>query len=254
MNIKRASFVMAGVAALAVATDPSVGAAELTVLCSNGIKAVIEELVPQFELATRHRVVITFGVSALLKRQIEAGELFDIAILTPPLIDDLVKQGKIVGDTRTALARSAVALAIRAGAAKPDIRTTDALKRTLLASKSIAYAREGASAMFFTDLVQRLDLADALKSKIKLTTTGEQTGASVARGDAELGVLPVSEILPVPGVEVLGAFPANIQSYVVMVGGVSSSAAQSGAARDLIRFLTAPAVLPVLKKRGMEPG
>jgi molybdate transport system substrate-binding protein len=213
----------------------------------------MEELVPQFERTTRHRVVITYGLSALLKRQIEAGERFDIAILTPPLIDDLVKQGKIVRDTRTVLARSPVALAIQSGAAKPDIRTTDALKRTLLASKSISYASEGASAVFFTELLQRLDLANALKSKIKLTTTGEQTGVSVARGDAELGVLPVSEILSVPGVEVLGTFPANLQGYVVMVGGVSP-AAQSGAARDLIKFLTAPAVLPVLKKRGMEPG
>jgi molybdate transport system substrate-binding protein len=221
---------------------------------SNGIKAVMQELVPRFEQATRHKVTVRFGLSAALKRQIEAGEPFDIAILTPPLIDDLIKQGKIAGDTRATLARSGMALAIRAGAAKPDIRTTDALKRTLLASKSISYAREGAGGVFFAELVQKLDLADALKSKIKLTTTGEEVGASVARGEAELGVLPASEILTLPGVEVLGPFPGEVRGYVVMVAGVSPGAAQSAAAKELINFVMAPAALPVIKKRGMERG
>jgi molybdate transport system substrate-binding protein len=168
------------------------------------------------------------------------------------LIDDLIKQGKIAGDTRTTLARSGMALAIRAGAPRPDIRTTDALKRTLLASKSIAYAREGASGVFFAELVQKLDLAEALKPKIKLTTTGAEVGEAVARGEAALGVLPVSEILPVAGAEVLGTFPADVQGYVVMVAGVSPSAAQTAAAKELITFLTAPAALPVIKKKGME--
>ncbi len=244
---------LAGLSTLTVLAQPSVtNAAEIKVLCSNGIKAVMEDLVPQFERATKHKVVITYGLSAALKRQIEAGEQFDIAVLTPPLIDDLIKQGKIAGDTRTTLARSGMALAIRAGAPKPDIRTTDALKRTLLASKSIAYAREGASGVFFAELVQKLDLAEALKPKIKLTTTGAEVGEAVARGEAALGVLPVSEILPVAGAEVLGTFPADVQGYVVMVAGVSPSAPQTAAAKELITFLTAPAALPVIKKKGME--
>jgi len=255
MNIKPATLVLAGLVTLTVLAPPTVAsAAEIKVLCSNGIRAVMKELVPQFEQATKHKVMISYGLSAVLKRQIEAGESFDIAVLTPPLIDDLIKQGKIAGDTRVTLARSGMALAIRAGTTKPDIRTTDALKRTLLASKSISYAREGASGVFFTKLVQRLDLVEALKSKIKLTTTGEEVGASVARGEVEFGVLPVSEILPVLGVEVLGTFPADVQGYVVMVAGVSPSAAQSAAAKELIRFLTAPAAMPVIKKRGMERG
>ena len=247
------SLVAVGLVILIMLAQPSVAsAAEIKILCSNGIKAVMEELAPQFERATKHKVVISYGLSAALKRQIEAGEPFDIAILTPPLIDDLVKQGKIAGDTRTVLARSGMALAIRAGAPKPDIRTTDALKRTLLESKSIAYAKEGASGVFFVELVQRLGLTDGLKSKITLTTTGAEVGASVARGDAQLGVLPVSEILPVHGVEVLGTFPADVQGYVVMVAGVSPKTTQSVAAKELIEFLTAPAALPVIKKKGME--
>jgi molybdate transport system substrate-binding protein len=253
MKTKRTTFVLAGVVTLTMLAQPGLArAAEIKVLCSNGIKAVMEELVPQFERATRHTIAIRYGLSAALERQIEAGEPFDLAVLTPPLIDDLVKQGKIAGDTRATLARSGMALAIRAGAAKPDIRTTDALKRTLLASTSLAYAREGASGVFFVALLQKLNLAEALKSKSKLTTTGEEVSASVARGEVELGVLPVSEILPVRGIEVLGTFPADVQGYAVMVAGVSPTAAQSAAAKELITFIMAPAALPVIKKKGME--
>jgi molybdate transport system substrate-binding protein len=117
-------------------------------------------------------------------------------------------------------------LAIRTGATKPDIRTVDALKRTLLASTSITYAREGAGSVFFAELVRKLDLADALKSKIKPANTGVDVGASVARGEADLGVLPVSEILPLRGVEVLGTFPAEVRGYLVMVAGMSPGASQ----------------------------
>lgn len=252
MNIKRLHVVV-GLLTLIVFAQPSVAsAAQITVLCSNGIKAVMEELAPQFEQATKHKVVITYGLAAALKRQIEAGEPFDIAVLTPPLVDDLIKQGRIAGDTRIVLARSGMALAIRSGAPKPDVRTTDALKRTLIESKSIAYAKEGASGVFFAELVKRLGLADALKTKVKLTTSGEEVGAAVARGDAELGVLPVSEILPVRGIEVLGTFPPDVQSYVVMVAGVGARAAQRAAAKELITFLTAPAALRVITNKGME--
>lgn len=255
MNTKPTALVLAGWVTLTVLAPSSVAsAAEITMLCSNGIKAVMEELVPQFEQVSKHKVVVTYGVSAILKRQIEAGEPFDIAVLTSTLIDDLSKQGRIAGDTRTTIARSGMALAIRAGATKPDIRTTDALKRTLLASTSIAYAGEGAGGVFFAALVQRLDLSEALKSKLRTTTTGEEVSASVARGEAELGVLPMSEFLPVAGVEVLGPFPADVQGYLVLTAGVSRSAAQSATAKELITFLTGPAARSIIQKRGMEGG
>jgi molybdate transport system substrate-binding protein len=253
MRITRLTVATIGLLILIMLTPSrAANAAEIKLLCSNGIKAVMEDLAPQFERATKHKVVITYGLSAALKRQIESGEPFDVAVLTPPLIDDLITQGRIAADTRVALARSAIALAIRAGAGRPDVSTTDALKRTLLESTSIAYAREGAGGVFFTALVQRLGLADDVKSKVRLTTTGEEVGASVARGDAQLGVLPLSEILPVRGVEVLGAFPADVQGYVVMVAGVSSGTTQGAGVKELVQFLMAPAALPVLKKRGME--
>ena len=253
MSLKRLRLTAARFMFPIMLTQPSVAsAAEVKILCSNGLKAVVEELVPQFEQATTHKVVITYGVAAALKRQIEAGEPFDVAVLTPPLIDDLIKQRKIASDTRMVVARSAIALAIRVGAKKPDIRTTDALERTLLESQSIALAREGASGLFFGELVERLGLAAALKSKVMLTSGGPEVAASVARGEAQLGVLPVSEILPVPGVEVLGTFPEGLQGYVVMVAGASSGTTQGAAVKELMTFLMGPGALPVLRKRGME--
>ena len=236
----------------ALSESPRVSAAGVSVLCSNGIKAVMEELVPQFERASGHSVSVRYGVSTLLKREIDAGQAFDVAVLTPPLIDDLVRQGAIAADTRTPIARSGMGLAIRPGTAKPDISTTEALKRTLLSS-SIAYAREGAGGLFFTELAKRLEIADALRSKTRLTTTGEEVGETVARGDAALGILPLSEILSLRGVEVLGPFPPDVQGYMIMVAGVSSRTAERTAARSLITFLTAPAAMPVMRKRGMEP-
>jgi molybdate transport system substrate-binding protein len=212
----------------------------------------MQELVPRFEQATTHHVLVTYGVSADLRRRIEAGESFDIAVLTPALIDDAISQGRIAGDTRIVLARSPMAIAVRTGTPKADIRTTEAFKRLLVTSKSIAYAREGATGVFFADLIQRLGLAETLKSRITPRTTGDEVSAAVVRGDAELGVLPVSEIVPVIGLDVLGAFPTGVQGYVTMVAGVSSRSTQGHAASELIRFLTSPASGSVLSKMGME--
>jgi molybdate transport system substrate-binding protein len=253
MKIKSCYHMLPIVLATTLLGQPNIAkAAEIRVLCSNGIREVMQEVVPQFEKATKHRVIITYGLSAVLKRQIDAGEAYDVAVLTPPLIDDLINHGKIAGNTRTSIARSGMALAIRVGAPRPDMRTTEALKRTLVAAKSITYAQEGASSDFFNELIHKLALADALKSKIKLTTTGAEAGTLVARGEADLAVLPVSEILPIRGVELLGTFPPDIQGYIVMVAGVNAGIRGNDAPTEFIQFLTAPATLPVLKKKGMD--
>jgi molybdate transport system substrate-binding protein len=238
--------------AIVLAQSGIAAAVEIKVLCSNGIKTVMEELVPRFEQTTRHTVRITYGVSAALKRQIAAGEPFDVAVLTAPLVDEAIEQGTIAVATRVILARSAIVLAIRAGAPRPDIRTTGSLERTLRESKSVTYALEGAGGVFFTALVQRLGLAEGLKSKLRPVRTGEEVSASVASGDAELAVLPLSEILPVVGVEVLGPFPTGLEGYMVMAAGQSTTTRQSDGARALIDFLMAPAVSSVIEKKGME--
>jgi molybdate transport system substrate-binding protein len=225
---------------------------EITVLCSNGLKAVVDDLVPKFERETKHHVIVKFGLAALLKQRIDGGEAFDAVFLTPAVVDDLIAHGKISSDTRTTIARSGLALEIRAGARKPDIGTVDAFKRTLLGAKSIAYAKEGASGVLFAATIQRLGIADDLKAKSRLTATGEEVSAAVVKGEVEFGVLPLSEILPVKGAEVGALFPAEAQSYIVMVGGVNAASKQAGAARELIKYLTAPAALPVIKAKGME--
>jgi molybdate transport system substrate-binding protein len=228
------------------------GAEQITVLCSNGFKAVLQDLAPQFEKATKHEVVIRYSVSAELKRRIEGGETFDLAILTPGLIDDLIKTKRVAADSRAPLARSGFALAIRRGAQKPDVQTVESLKATLLASRSIAFAKEGSGGVYLMALLKKLSLMEQMTPKFKPTTTGDDVSHAVAQGEAELGVLPLSEILPVPGVEVAGTFPAEVQDYSVMVGGIGTAAAHSTAARGLIEFLTSPAALPVVQKRGMQ--
>jgi molybdate transport system substrate-binding protein len=228
------------------------GAAEITVLCSVGLKAVMDDLAPKFEQATKHKVILKYDLAAVLKRQVEAGDAFDLVVLTPPMVDDLIKQSKLAADSRTVIARSGLAIAVKAGAKKPDLSTTDAFKRALLEAKSIAYAKEGASGVYFAEIIQGLKIADALKAKSTLTTSGDAIGEAVLHGTAEFGVLPVSEILPVHGIEVGGIFPAEVQRYIVMAAGVGVHAKQAGAARDLVKFLTAPAALPVIKVKGME--
>jgi molybdate transport system substrate-binding protein len=230
----------------------AVAAAEITVLCSNGLKAVVEELVPQFERTTKHTVVVKYGLAAALKQRIENGEPFDVAFLTPSVMDDLVAHGKIAADSRTTIARSGLGIAVRAGARKRDISTVEAFKRALLDAKGIAYAKEGASGVAFAAIIERLGLTNDLKAKSKLTATGEEVGAAVLKGESEFGVLPLSEILPVKGAEVLAMFPADVQSYIVMVGGINASARQAPVARDLIKFLVAPAAQPVITAKGME--
>jgi molybdate transport system substrate-binding protein len=216
------------------------------------LKAVVQELVPRFERSSNQKVAITFGLAAVLKQQIEKGEPFDVAVLTPALVDDLIARHTIAADSRAVIARSGLGLAVRAGAPKRDISTVDAFKRTLLGAKSIAYTKEGASGVAFASLIERLGLAADLRSRIRLTTSGEETGEEVARGDAELGVLPISEILPVKGAALLGSFPADVQSYIVMAAGANTASAHAQPARALIAYFMAPEALPVIKAKGME--
>ena len=253
MKFNRSASVVGFAVAILVSCPVAAQTGDIKVLCSTGFKTVMEDLAPQFERATHQKVAVRYGLAAVLKQHIEAGEIFDLAILTPAAIDDLIKERRVAADSRTILARSGLGIVIRAGAHKPDITTSEAFKRSLLGAKSIAYAKEGASGVAFAALIQRLGIADDLKAKSKLTATGEEVGEAVVRGEAELGVLPVSEILPIRGAELLGTFPADTQSYIVMVAAIDARAKASSAARDLIAFLTAPDALPVIRAKGMEP-
>jgi molybdate transport system substrate-binding protein len=244
-------FAAGGLAILAV---PSVHAADIKVLASNGVKAALEELAPAFERETGNKLVLSFGLAAALKRQIEAGEAFDVAILTSAGIDDLAKQGKIDGASRVSVARSGVGIGIRKGGPRPDISTPDALKRTLLAAKSISWAKEGQSGIYFASLLQRMGIAEQMKPKVVAADSGADVGKFVAGGYVEFGVILVNELMAAPGVEVLGPLPPELQSYTAFQAGVASGSKDPGAAKALVKFLTVPSAGAVFKAKGQEPG
>jgi molybdate transport system substrate-binding protein len=225
----------------------------IKVLASNGVKAVLSELAPQFEQSTGRDLAVTFDRSSELKKRIEAGEIFDVAILTAPMIDDLIRQRKIAAGTVSNVARSGVGVAVRAGAPKPDIGTVEAFKRTLLDVKSVAYTTEGASGVHFASVLQRLRIADAVNAKSK-TQPGGAVAELVARGEAELAVQQISELLPVAGTEVVGPFPPELQNFTLFTAGLAGAGKAREGARALVKFLTAPSIAAVLKAKGMEPG
>jgi molybdate transport system substrate-binding protein len=232
----------------------TIDAAEIKVLASNGVKAGLEELAPAFERESGHKLNIQFGVAVPLKRQIEGGAAFDLAILTTAGIHDLAKQGKVDAATRTNIARSGVGIGIRAGAPRPDISTTEALKRTLLAAKSVSWAKEGASGVYFASVLQRIGIADQIMPKAILAPSGADVGALLVTGKAELGALLVNELMAVRGVDVVGPLPPELQSYTVFTTGVSSGSKDAAAAKALIKFLSSPAAGAVFKSKGQEPG
>jgi molybdate transport system substrate-binding protein len=226
-------------------------AAEVKVMSANPMTEVMKELGPQFERATGHKLVIQYEVAGVVKRRIDAGETFDVAILLPPLIEDLIKQGKIAAGTRADIARSGMGVGVRAGAPKPDIRSVEAFKRALLDAKSVAYSKEGASGVYFLGLLERLGIAEGMKPKLK-PTSADTLANAVPSGEAEMIVVPITVIM-VPGAELVGPLPTELQTYINFSAGVGTAAKEPDAAKVLIKFLTAPAAVPVLKAKGMEP-
>ena len=240
-------------AALLFALGSEAQAAEIKVLSSNAVKSVLEELAPQFEKATKNKIAFTFDTAAALKSQIEKGAAFDLAVLTDAGIDDLVKLGKISGESRAALARSSAGVAIKKGAARPDISTTDAFKRTLLAAKSIGFVEQGATGSYLKGLFQRLGIADELKPKLKMLAAEVGAGGAVSSGDVEIGLTQIAEILPYAGAELLGPLPTEIQLNTDFTAGVGAMAKESDGAKALIKFLATPAAVAVIKAKGLVP-
>ena len=237
---------------LLLAVVVPVQAAELNVLSGNGARAAVVELGAQFERASGHKVAIRFAVNPEVKRTIEAGEAFDVAILNPPVLDGLIRQGKIVADTRAVIGRSGIGVAVREGAPTPDISSVAAFKRTLLNANSVAYPGEGASGKYFVGLVDRLGIATEMKPKMR-PMPAEYSVEVVARGEVDLVVVVASRISGVPGVQLVGRIPQELQTWIGFTAGVASAAKEPKAARAMLRFFTAPAAAPVLKAAGVEP-
>jgi molybdate transport system substrate-binding protein len=248
----RIKIILAVMAAAFCTGEAAAQSAEVHVLASNGIKAVMDELRPQAERAIGHPLAIEINSSSVLKQQFDGGEAFDVAIVTSEVLDELTKAGKIVSGSSAGIARSGIGVGIRAGAPKPDIRTTAALKQTLLKAKSITYAQDGASRLYLEKMFDRLGIGSDLKPKIMLEQGSARATAKVADGKAELVMTLISEILPAAGVELLGPLPADVQSYVNMSAGVGAKAHNADAAKALVKFLAGPSVAPILKAKGME--
>ena len=226
--------------------------AAVRVFASNGVKAAIEALQPQAARAIGGRLSVQFDTSASLKQRIDAGEAFDVAIVTTDLLDELVRSRRIAPGTRTALARSGIGVGIRRGAVRPDIRTADALKRTLLAARTVTYARDGASRPHILAMFDRLGIAGEMQAKTMLEQGSIRSTARVANGEAELVLTLVSEILPIAGIELAGPLPPEFQHYVDLAAGVSATAADAASARALVAFLAGPDAAPTLAAKGME--
>ncbi len=254
MRMVAAIAAAAGACMLALLGTGAADAAEIRVLVSNALKSTMEELTPQFEKASEHKLSLTFGAAAEIKTSIEKGAAVDVAILTAEVTDDLVKEGKLTAAGRTDIARSGAGVAARKGAPKPDISTTDGFRRALLDAKSIAYVAAGATAPYILSLFDRLGIADQVKSKLKPQPTSNPAAKAVANGEAELGITQISEILPYPGAELVGPIPAEIQLYTVYPAAVAADTKEPDAAKALIKFLTAPAAAAVLKAKGLSPG
>jgi molybdate transport system substrate-binding protein len=238
---------------LAVLLPGVAGAVEIKVLSTQAPEQAYRELVPQFERASGHTVTTNFTGTLDVQKRIASGEAYDLIIMAGPAIDDFIKSGKIVSGSRVNIARSGVGVAVRAGAPKPDISTTEAVKKTLLGAKSIGYST-GPSGVYLTGLFGRLGVADAIKSKLKQTPTGVFVGNIVADGTAEIGFQQVSELAHFPGVDFVGPLPADIQETTVFASGIQAGAKQVDAAKDWIKFLTAPAAAAAFKSKGLEPG
>jgi molybdate transport system substrate-binding protein len=229
----------------------AVRAAEVNVLASLAIKPVIEAVGPSFERASGHKLVTKFELTPAVKRQIEAGAAFEVAIANPSHIVDLIKQGKIVAGSRADIARFGVGVAVRAGAPKPDVKSADALKRALLSATSVAYVGEGTSGAFVRGLLDRFGIAEAMKDRLKPAGVAASL-ASVASGEAEIVVMPVPLILSHAGVELAGALPSELQDHIVMTAGVSAGAKDAAAARVFVEFLMTAEASALLKAKGYE--
>jgi molybdate transport system substrate-binding protein len=251
MRTRARTAVAAGLAIIAAfAAAGAVKADDIKVLCTIGVKPALPDLVTEFERATGHKVLIIWGNAATLKTRYLEGEQADVAVLTAAAIDDLVKAGKVTG--RVDLARSGMGFAVKAGAPKPDISSPEALKRTLLAAKSVGYSSQGASGIYFVTVIERLGIAAEVKAKHK--DTAGAVGELVAAGEAEIGVQQIPELAAVPGVEVIGPFPGELQVITVFSAALDAKAQNNDAAKAFVKFISGPAAAAAYKAKGLDPG
>jgi molybdate transport system substrate-binding protein len=251
-HLRRAAII-AG--ALCLAGLPPASAAEIKVLTAGAYKPVVLALVPAFEKQTGNKVTVDNGTTGQLKKRIEGGEAFDLLVITPAVVDEMIASGKLAAGSQVKLASVGVGVVVKEGAPKPDISTVDKFKQALLAAKSVAYidpASGGSSGIYVDKLLVKLGIAEQIKPKAKLKQGGHVADLIVS-GEAELGIHQISEIVPVKGAALVGPLPKEIQNTTTYAAGLSTSAKDKDAVKELIEYLSGPDAAAVLKSKGMEP-
>jgi molybdate transport system substrate-binding protein len=230
-------------------------AAEIKVLSAIGMQTVMEDLGPKFERATGHKLAVTFANLGGVVKRVQGGETADVVVIPRQGIDSFVKDGKASADNVTVIARSGIGVAVRKGAPKPDISSPEAFKRTLLAAKSISYAnpaRGGAGGAYFAKVLDRLGIANEMKSKTVFPNPPAVVADLVSRGEAEIGVQQFQELMPVTGIEIVGPLPGDLQDTIVFAAAIMGAAKQTDASRALVDFLRTPEAAAVIKAKGLE--
>jgi molybdate transport system substrate-binding protein len=228
----------------------TVNAAEIKVVSSPAASAALAEVSPQFERATGHKVVLEFANIAAWRKRIGAGETFDIAVVGPKLIEDLIQDGKIAAGTQYMIGRTGLAVVTRKGGAKPDISSADAFKRALLGARSVGHSATGESGIGFMAVLDRLGIANAMKPTLRPSANLTD---SVAAGEVDFGVSGIGFAVANPKVDFVGPVPHDVQAYVNLAAGISANAKDPQAARALLKFFSDPAVVQVMKAKGLEP-
>jgi molybdate transport system substrate-binding protein len=226
-------------------------AAEVKAFVTGAARAAYQTLTPQFERTSGHKLVTHFDLPPALIRKIDAGEPYDVIILSYD-VDALIKQGKVVADSRTVFGRVGVGVAVRQGSPKPDFSTVEAFKRSLLDAKTIATSGEGSSGRYVASLIERLGIAEQIKPKIRSGASGA-SAQMLSRGEVDFVVSGLPPLIGTPGIEWLGYLPEGINSWLVFSGGVGVNAKEAEAGRALLQFLATPAALAVFKANGLEP-
>jgi molybdate transport system substrate-binding protein len=226
-------------------------AAELKIFGSRVTKMVVGDVGPGFEQTTGNKLTVVTDVAAVMKRRIEQGEPFDLAVLVDFQADDLIRAGRLVPGSRADVMKAGIGVAVKRGAPKPDISTVAAFRQTLLNAKSITYLKEGASTRHLVKVLAELGIADALRSKTIMPAT-ESVSEMVAAGEAEIAIIVIPNILSVPGAELVGPLPDEIQSWITFTAAVSAQSANQSAAREVIRLMQSPAGVQSIRKNGME--
>jgi molybdate transport system substrate-binding protein len=224
----------------------------IKILSTHAVAEVLAELAPAFERASGHSLSFSYNPTAVIRREIDGGAAFDIAIITRLAVDELATRGVILREGSADLARCGLGVSVRKGAPKPDIGTVEAFKRALLNAKSVVRSKDGASGKTFEALLERLGLTEAMRDKIIVGPAG-RIAELVARGEGELAVQQVPELIPVKGADFVGPFPAELQVYTVFAAGVAAASKHHAAAKAFIEALAAPAAAALYKAKGLEP-